>query len=383
MNNQSKDQENPQEFEYMMLSRLQTDCEYFLGYGKGSERVLWAQSIDDQINEMKRLHGLLVEKPDWLSIEKIEDYARLMHDYKQKDSAHEWNFRMDWLRNNGYSPSNSYYWELSGKQYQEHVRLQALIPLVSDRFNGASVSDVRIDAEFGNVTATVNGLKNIDAGFVEDYESLKQGSEIQKEALPAHAILCMGKDALVIFERNTNGNSSQLSGTTLMLGESNNPSTMSNQEVLIERCYRSSKGGWMLDVRKIDDLPGNTFRINPNDYDSIKLLILVDSMENKEATEIFNQQKQAVLPDVKSIVANASKSGLNSDQTNDLKVSFRVILNRLHAHTVEDVKQSLLEKVSELYVSESGSAKHIAYAQLLTLIEDRFSPPKAGLEMVS
>lgn len=41
---------------------------------------------------------------------------------------------------------------------------------VSKRFNGAKVENIIIDEEFGNVTATVNGKKNIDCGFVEDYE---------------------------------------------------------------------------------------------------------------------------------------------------------------------------------------------------------------------
>jgi hypothetical protein len=36
-------------------------------------------------------------------------------------------------------------------------------------FNGATVSEVVVDAEFGNVTATVNGKHNVDCGFVEDF----------------------------------------------------------------------------------------------------------------------------------------------------------------------------------------------------------------------
>lgn len=43
---------------------------------------------------------------------------------------------------------------------------------VSKRFNGAKVENVIIDEEFGNVTATVNGMKNVDCGFIEDYEEI-------------------------------------------------------------------------------------------------------------------------------------------------------------------------------------------------------------------
>ena len=40
---------------------------------------------------------------------------------------------------------------------------------ISIRFNDADVSDVVIDSEFGNVTATVGEQKGVDCGFVETY----------------------------------------------------------------------------------------------------------------------------------------------------------------------------------------------------------------------
>jgi len=41
---------------------------------------------------------------------------------------------------------------------------------ISKRFRGAKVENVIIDEEFGNVTATIDGKKNIDCGFIEDYK---------------------------------------------------------------------------------------------------------------------------------------------------------------------------------------------------------------------
>ena len=41
---------------------------------------------------------------------------------------------------------------------------------ISKKFKGAKIKDIIIDNEFGNVTATVNGIKNTDCGFIEDYE---------------------------------------------------------------------------------------------------------------------------------------------------------------------------------------------------------------------
>lgn len=42
--------------------------------------------------------------------------------------------------------------------------------LISKRFNGATVKNVFIDEEFGNITATVNGISNVDCGFIEEYK---------------------------------------------------------------------------------------------------------------------------------------------------------------------------------------------------------------------
>ena len=41
---------------------------------------------------------------------------------------------------------------------------------ISKIWNSAKVENVIIDDEFGNVTATINGKKNIDCGFIEDYK---------------------------------------------------------------------------------------------------------------------------------------------------------------------------------------------------------------------
>ena len=42
------------EYQYMLLDRLKTDCEYFLGNGNRNEKHLWAGSVDAQIKEMKK-----------------------------------------------------------------------------------------------------------------------------------------------------------------------------------------------------------------------------------------------------------------------------------------------------------------------------------------
>jgi Large polyvalent protein-associated domain 11 len=65
-------------FNYMMLSRLQMDCEYFLGYGKRCVCHLWANTVEEHISEMKRLYGLVPVNPEWLSMEDILDFESRM-----------------------------------------------------------------------------------------------------------------------------------------------------------------------------------------------------------------------------------------------------------------------------------------------------------------
>lgn len=43
-------------FRYMLLGRLQADCEYYLGFGNKSSRRLWAGSEKTQIEYMTKIH---------------------------------------------------------------------------------------------------------------------------------------------------------------------------------------------------------------------------------------------------------------------------------------------------------------------------------------
>lgn len=61
-------------YKYQMLSRMQMDCNYFLGYGNRCKEHLWANSVEDQITFMRIIYDLLDEKPEWLSLEDISQY---------------------------------------------------------------------------------------------------------------------------------------------------------------------------------------------------------------------------------------------------------------------------------------------------------------------
>lgn len=67
-------------FKYMLLDRLRSDCSYFLGYGHRNKKDLWAGNVRDHIECMKMLWNSFPKdgKPEWLTMEKIEDYERKM-----------------------------------------------------------------------------------------------------------------------------------------------------------------------------------------------------------------------------------------------------------------------------------------------------------------
>ena len=54
-------------FRYMLLARLQSDCEYYLGFGNRSTGRLWAGDEARQIEWMTRLYDGFPEdeKPRW------------------------------------------------------------------------------------------------------------------------------------------------------------------------------------------------------------------------------------------------------------------------------------------------------------------------------
>ena len=71
---------NPRHFEYAMLDRLRSDCDYFLGYGGRSVNALYYHNVKEHIDHMKQLWNGLPEdgKPEWLSWEEILEYEKKM-----------------------------------------------------------------------------------------------------------------------------------------------------------------------------------------------------------------------------------------------------------------------------------------------------------------
>lgn len=71
---------NPYEFQYMLLSRLKSDCDYYLGYGRRSATILSGNDPQRHIERMKELWEVLPSdgKPEWLTWEQLLEYEKAM-----------------------------------------------------------------------------------------------------------------------------------------------------------------------------------------------------------------------------------------------------------------------------------------------------------------
>jgi hypothetical protein len=80
VNNEEEQPTKEEKFNYMMLDRLRTDCEYYLGNGNRCKKHLWAGDEQEQINEMKKLYNSFADnkKPEWLTYDKILEYEKLI-----------------------------------------------------------------------------------------------------------------------------------------------------------------------------------------------------------------------------------------------------------------------------------------------------------------
>lgn len=79
---------NDHSYEYMLLDRLRSDCEYFLGTGETAENNhLCAGNPEAQIKKMQELYDMLPEKPEWLTQEDINQYAQQMIPEKEAEKT--------------------------------------------------------------------------------------------------------------------------------------------------------------------------------------------------------------------------------------------------------------------------------------------------------
>lgn len=142
--NKLQENDTDLEYKYMLLDRLKQDCEYFLGNGNGNtEHSLWAKNIDEQIGKMKEIYNSFSEeeKPDWITIEDINNYEKRMKEYN-KDVKTE---------------------DLSDKdKFLVHI-LNGVIKDIQDKFNVEATAEFTKDEDEIVIYIRGNTLDLIDA----------------------------------------------------------------------------------------------------------------------------------------------------------------------------------------------------------------------------
>lgn len=85
-------------FKYQMLSRLQMDCDYFLGNGNRAEKYLWATNVLDHIKLMRALYNSFEDdkKPEWLTEQDIDNYEKEMSKPDKVQESLEQNEEEGW-----------------------------------------------------------------------------------------------------------------------------------------------------------------------------------------------------------------------------------------------------------------------------------------------
>lgn len=71
---------NEKKYQYMMLGRLKSDCEYYLGNGNRNSGCLHQKNENKQLEAMKAIWNSFneEEKPEWLTWKEIIEYEKAM-----------------------------------------------------------------------------------------------------------------------------------------------------------------------------------------------------------------------------------------------------------------------------------------------------------------
>lgn len=128
---------------YMFLSRMQSDCKYFLD-GHEYNKFLWAGNVEDQIKYMKWLYNSFPKnkKPEWISMEEIEDYEKRMAGKGKEDHSRD---------------------EIDEQMLDEGVGSRGMIKAIEKAFD---------DGRYGRYGKWECGLGGYDTGYQVSYEHI-------------------------------------------------------------------------------------------------------------------------------------------------------------------------------------------------------------------
>ena len=163
-------------FRYQLLDRLRLDCKYYLGYGDRYDKHLWAGSVEKQIEAMKTLWNSFTEenKPEWLTLEEIEQYEKEMHtDYSHAVmndfNTHAWGDGLNYR----YSPEHNLYEGGPKTKCRNNIEAIRLLKNLHDEGRLATAEEQTTLAKFIGWGGLANALTPGKSGWEKEYEEIK------------------------------------------------------------------------------------------------------------------------------------------------------------------------------------------------------------------
>lgn len=174
-------------FEYQLLDRLRTDCDYFLGAGSRSEKHLWAGSVRGQIAKMRELYDRLPEKPEWLTLDDINKYAQRMAPQYQVVVYHHSENGLDERRE---------YQTLAAAEHAAQKYLDGTM----DGENGFAYEGAGVyDLQARRLVKTLGNFPAEQAVGIDNLEDIKDGLEKELQQDKATQEIVPGAEANAVF----------------------------------------------------------------------------------------------------------------------------------------------------------------------------------------
>lgn len=172
------------EFKYQLLGRMQTDCNYFLGAGKGAEKFLWAGNVPEQIAYMKAIYNSFPDnkKPEWISLADIDEYEKKMLKLGESLDIDDDGYVIESARDYGGA------YDIDPSQYFTRDDINEFAEDVVDAINALSYSRVELVSvylEGNNIEVTVEYDDNeVIASEKINMRKIRKPSDIDKYIKP-------------------------------------------------------------------------------------------------------------------------------------------------------------------------------------------------------
>ena len=188
--------------QYMLLNRMQSDCEYFLNHGNGNAKRLYMGDVKKQIAEMKKIWNNLKEKPEWLSMEEINDYEKQMLSKLNESSNNDFQELLDETFEKSKTKRQKQFNNVSPITYEKIV---AILMALFDKGKIENWEDmeqqINNNSEIGEILDKANESLN-EMYFGKGYEN--DAADLLDKKLEKTGLVTFSKPGLITIKRKNN-----------------------------------------------------------------------------------------------------------------------------------------------------------------------------------